>query len=145
MKIIYVSCYTSDIVHFEGPPGSMVYWPDGYDHRVAGPPIWRPLEVVQDSWKPRTRILTVTGEVVEAEAQSAIQRAYDLLPEDAKKSKDGLLGVTLKDDPYEAEGKRWRLIGFFFIPSAQAWADLYDDGIVDSYDKAPEGWPETLP
>jgi len=141
VKVLYVRCSPADIIHFEGPPGSMVFWPDGYpnpkDYREKGPPCWKVLETKKDSLAPRTRILTVTAEIELKDFKAKLQEAHALLPEDV--DKEALLGVTLKGDVYDAESKRWQLIGFFLIPSAQAWIDLYDDGIVETYSKAPEG------
>jgi len=151
MKILYTECSWGEIVLFEGPPGSKVFWPDGYPvprSRKRRRGTWSTMKTVKDSLKPRARIVAASYEIRDTPGRlkQAIRFAASRLPPSYQKR--GLLGVALKGEPYTAEGKSWRLVSFFYIPSAKAWTALYDDldcsfvpyNLAAAF-KAPEGMP----
>ncbi len=118
MKLFYFNLAWGDIVVCDAPVGSMCF------NTHATPPQWLMLTPRTPEHPTWVHIVAFTDEIEDTQEafKKALQKAFQcLLP---SKQKRGVMGVILKET-YKAEGKIFRQIGFFHIPSLKAWNNLF--------------------
>ncbi len=141
MRVLYFDLMESDIVLCDGPAGSAVFWSKSKHTVLCG---WKSLEIRRDFSPPLCRIVAVQDEVeatIKAET-SALLRVARKLPLSRKNR--GVMGV-MRRPVYTWEGKQYRGIGFFHVPSIKKWNDLQPGcGSMLDMGTAPEGYPNRI-